>query len=192
MTSKLAMINKLTSMKYSKGISLIEVLVTALVLAVGLLGVAALQLTSINSSQEGYHRSQATEIAESLVSKMRAAKLVVFANGNATTLADVIAAYVGAPYNCPAPVTSCITGQCNPAETVAFDRWEACNLAQTELPNGSVYVQNVAGIRVRVAVAWTPTASRQDQGQIAGVVNANCASLGVPATQDCVILEVVP
>ena len=60
------------------GVSLMEVLVTTLVLGIGLLGVAALQITSLNSNQEGYFRSQATEIAESLASKMRTARMSIY------------------------------------------------------------------------------------------------------------------
>lgn len=174
-----------------KGISLIEVLVTALILGVGLLGVAALQVTSINSSQEGYFRSQATEIGENLASKLRAAKLATYDDNN-TQIGTVINAYVGAPYACPAPVTSCVTQSCSPNELAQFDRWEVCNEAATELPDGEVYVANVAGTHVRIAVAWTPTAARADTGQIGGIVNAQCASLNIPAGRDCVILEVVP
>lgn len=174
-----------------KGISLIEVLVTALVLGVGLLGVAALQLTSVNSSQEGYFRSQATEIAESLASKMRTARFATYDDG-ATTVANVINAYVGGPYACQAAVTNCSQNQCSPAEMVAFDQWEVCQQAESELPEGGVYVQNVSGIRARIAVAWTTSAARADLGQVAGVVNPLCANFNLPNGQDCVILEIVP
>jgi len=160
-----------------------------LVLGIGLLGVAALQVTSINSSQEGLFRSQATEIAESVAARMRAAKLAIY-DGN-TTLTQVITAYAGAPYACANPPASCITGTCSAAELVAFDIYETCNMAQTELPEGEVYVSVVSGIRSRVAVAWTPSAARADVGQVE-VVNLECANMNVPDGKDCVILEVIP
>ncbi|MEE4245597.1 MAG: type IV pilus modification protein PilV [Kangiellaceae bacterium] len=171
------------------GISLIEILVTALILGVGLLGVAAMQVTSINSNQEGYFRSQATDIAENVANRMRTARLATY-DGN-TTLLDVINAYQGAPYACDAAPASCMAANCNAAQLIAYDRWETCDLAQTELPEGEIYVQNVSGIRTRVAVAWTPIAARADLGQNQ-ILNVQCQTVGVPNNKDCVILEVIP
>lgn len=46
-----------------RGVSLIEVLVAALVLAIGLVGLAGLQLTAVKASHSSYYRSVATMIA---------------------------------------------------------------------------------------------------------------------------------
>lgn len=54
------------------GMTLIEVLVTLVIISVGLLGVAALQLTSLKSNQESYVRSQAAMLAADLLDRMRA------------------------------------------------------------------------------------------------------------------------
>lgn len=59
------------------GFSMIEVLIAVLILAVGLLGVAALQMTSVRSGAEGYLRSQATAIAEDFASRIRAGREMV-------------------------------------------------------------------------------------------------------------------
>nr|WP_198325216.1 type IV pilus modification protein PilV [Permianibacter aggregans] len=53
---------------------MIEVLIAVLVLAIGLLGVAALQMSSMKSGMEGYFRSQATALAEDLASRVRASR----------------------------------------------------------------------------------------------------------------------
>lgn len=50
-------------LKKSRGVSLIEVLVAVLVLSIGLLGLAALQGSSLQAGQSAYHRTQATNIA---------------------------------------------------------------------------------------------------------------------------------
>jgi type IV pilus assembly protein PilV len=52
--------------------TLIEVLVTLVLISVGLLGVAALQLTSLRSNQEAYVRSQASVLAGDILDRMRA------------------------------------------------------------------------------------------------------------------------
>jgi type IV pilus assembly protein PilV len=48
------------------------VLVTMVMISVGLLGVAALQLTSLRSNQESYVRSQAAMLAADILDRMRA------------------------------------------------------------------------------------------------------------------------
>lgn len=55
-----------------QGMTLIEVLVTTVIISIGLLGVAALQLTSLKSNQESYVRSQAAMLAADLLDRMRA------------------------------------------------------------------------------------------------------------------------
>ncbi len=55
-----------------RGMTLVEVLVTMVIISVGLLGVAALQLTSLKSNQESYVRSQAAMLAADILDRMRA------------------------------------------------------------------------------------------------------------------------
>src|ERR1700750_1982034 len=54
-----------------RGMTLIEVLVTLVLISVGLLGVAALQLTSLRSNQEAFVRSQASALAGDILDRMR-------------------------------------------------------------------------------------------------------------------------
>lgn len=54
------------------GFTLLEVLVAMVILAIGLLGVAGLQATSIRNNQSAYLRSQATLMAYDVIDRMRA------------------------------------------------------------------------------------------------------------------------
>ena len=54
------------------GFSLTEVLVAMLVLAIGLLGLAALQIAGVRSNQTAYYRSVATQLAYDMADRMRA------------------------------------------------------------------------------------------------------------------------
>lgn len=54
-----------------RGFTLIEVLIALVVLTVGLLGMAILMLTSLQSSQGAYMRSQASLLAYDIVERMR-------------------------------------------------------------------------------------------------------------------------
>lgn len=55
-----------------RGATLIEVLVAMLVLSVGLLGLAGMQMTALKSNQSAYYRSQATVLAYDIIDRMRA------------------------------------------------------------------------------------------------------------------------
>ena len=56
----------------SRGFSLIEVLITILIFAVGLLGMAALQAVSMRSNQSANFRTQATALAYMIIDRMHA------------------------------------------------------------------------------------------------------------------------
>lgn len=57
-----------------RGASLLEVLVSMAILAIGLLGQAALQVTSLQRNQSALQRSQATLLAYDLVDRMRSSR----------------------------------------------------------------------------------------------------------------------
>ncbi|MCB1915256.1 MAG: type IV pilus modification protein PilV [Rhodocyclaceae bacterium] len=76
-----------------RGTSLIEVLVAVLVLAVGLLGVAGMQVSALRNNQAAYERSVATFLASSIAERMAA-------NRNAAIDGDYNTAIAAA---CPTP-----------------------------------------------------------------------------------------
>jgi type IV pilus assembly protein PilV len=59
-------------MKKVAGFTLIEVLIAVVLLAGGLLGLAALQASSLKNNQSAYNRSQATQLAYEIADRMRA------------------------------------------------------------------------------------------------------------------------
>lgn len=60
-----------TILSNSKGVSLIEVMISVLILAIGLLGVAAMQATALRNNQSSIERTQATIHAYSILDAMR-------------------------------------------------------------------------------------------------------------------------
>lgn len=54
------------------GFTLVEILVAVLVMAIGLLGIAALQTTALQFTRGAYYRSQATTLAYDIADRMRA------------------------------------------------------------------------------------------------------------------------
>lgn len=72
----------------SHGFSLIEVLVSILVLAIGLLGLAALQGLSVQGNHSAYMRTQASYLAYEIVDAMRANRTVANTGNYNIALAD--------------------------------------------------------------------------------------------------------
>lgn len=60
-----------TSLNQQHGVTLIEVLVTVLVLGIGLLGLASLQVTALKSNYSAQARSQASMLAQDIIERMR-------------------------------------------------------------------------------------------------------------------------
>ena len=60
------------SPRAQRGFTLVEILVTVVLISVGLLGIAALQLTTLRGNQESYVRSQASVLAGDILDRIRA------------------------------------------------------------------------------------------------------------------------
>lgn len=110
-------------MKKQNGFTLIEILVTVVVLAVGLLGLAGLQATSLKFNSTAYQRSQATNLAYDIADRMRA---------------NIIDARAG--------LYDIAIGQSAPAGTtlVALDRQEWRQALTNALPLGTGSIDSVA------------------------------------------------
>jgi type IV pilus assembly protein PilV len=83
------MMNKTLSL-YQKGFGLLEVLVTLVILAIGLLGLAGLQATGLKNNLSAYHRSQATQLSYEIADRMRAnvAGISSYVSGTPTATAS--------------------------------------------------------------------------------------------------------
>ena len=67
------------SRRRSGGFTLIESLVALLVLSIGLLGVAAMQLASLQANNGAFQRTQATFLAQDITDRMRANRAAALA-----------------------------------------------------------------------------------------------------------------
>ena len=111
-----------------KGIGLIEVLITILVIAIGLLGLAGMQAQSMKSTYQSGQRSQAIWIAQELAERMRANPQAVSDKDYEDAINSVRGEIVANPNDttpCSTPTKICdSTGQCNSEELAKFDTWE--------------------------------------------------------------------
>ena len=92
-----------TSATHQYGFSLIEVLVSLVVMGVGLLGVSKLVLYSSRANDSAYMRSQATALAYSILDSMRANRQSALAGAYAVGLG----AYVNSGANCNTVSSAC-------------------------------------------------------------------------------------
>jgi type IV pilus assembly protein PilV len=125
------------SLRRSRGFSLIEVLITILIFAIGLLGMAALQAVSMRSNQSANFRTQATALAYMMIDRMRA-------NGEAVMRGDYLAGMTAG--NCSADPAD------SPIATHDIETWRqqiAC-----QLPGGQGAI-TFPGDGVHVQITWT-------------------------------------
>lgn len=151
------------SLKHQSGVTLIEVLVTMLVLAIGLLGLAGLQAQGLQSNNRAYMRSQAAILAYDMADRMR---------GNLSNYLNDYANIDGteADPGCinTAPV-------CTAAQIAQYDGWAWSTAARAALPLAQVAVCrdsdptsaacDGAGNQMKITIVWDDDRS--------GAVDAN-------------------
>jgi type IV pilus assembly protein PilV len=138
-----------------RGMGMVEILVTIVILALGLLGVASLQLTAASSNNDALARSQAVLVVEQFTERLRMAA-VVAPNGDAQVLPN---AYLSASLynfanltcadsaladfacfclNVPADIPNCEASACNTAQMASFDIYQASCQASQYQPGASL------------------------------------------------------
>jgi len=119
------------------GLSMLEVLVTILIMSVGLLGLAGLTAASIRNNHGAYHRTQAVWLAYDIADRMRANRAVAIGGGYNHAL------------NAAAPVGGAVN-------QVDLQQWVA---RLGSLPNGTGSVNVAADQSVTIIVQWNDSRS---------------------------------
>jgi type IV pilus assembly protein PilV len=118
--------------KGSRGFTLIEILVTILILVFGLLGMIGLQARGANIEFESYQRGQALSIARDMAGRLANSRDIVPGVLNGAVSSTDGSVYWGNGPSAQAPVVDG-GGNCVPGAGVALDeaKFEACLWAQT-------------------------------------------------------------
>ena len=132
------------------GATLIEVLISVLLAAIGLLALAGANVASIRYSKMAQYRGTATMLAADLAERMRA---------NQAGLAGyAVATDFDGQATEPAANTACegYTATCNSADLATYDKAIWQRLVRSRLPQGSVFVtpSTAAVLAADVWVAW--------------------------------------
>lgn len=154
-----------------RGVGMVEVLVALLVMSIGLLGYAGLQLRALGSTEDAHYRTQAIVLAQDVAERISANPQALAAYLNSANW-PAVSGFSGKP----AGWDNCSANPCTPNAMAASDILQATWQSAWLLPNGQTAVAEcVAGGPICVTVSWRDTTP---------------ASCTLP-DDDCVRLEVV-
>lgn len=128
--------------KNNAGFNLLEILIAIVVLSVGLLGLASLQMQGSDSTNGAYYRSQASLIANELAERMHINRSAVDNNDYAAINIINSQDFIN---NTPAP-RACDTHlnvtalDCNSTEMATFDIYHSVSNINDRLPTGTLTI----------------------------------------------------
>jgi type IV pilus assembly protein PilV len=133
MSSLIMTTRKHANPRREAGFGLVEVLVSMMILAVGVISFAGLQLRAVQTSGDSYNRTQAMAIAQDLAERVRV---------NGTQFETYKAA---ATWSSTAAAPDCMAASCTAADMVTYDVAQIRAAAATLLPEGLVNMQACSG-----------------------------------------------
>lgn len=123
-----------------RGLTLMEILITVLILAVGLLGVASMQTQSLKGTANANNRSLAMYLANDITDRMRANRLAT-GNGKYNAIANASAS------------PDCVSSVCTPDQLAARDLYEWKDNIERMLPSGTATISRSGNI-FTITVGW--------------------------------------
>lgn len=149
---------KIKTCRLQRGFNLIEVMVAVVVLSIGLLGLAGLQVLGLRYNHQSYERTQATILINDIIDRMRA-------NPDGASAGDYVSA---APTSLPTTYTGCFssTSYCTSTQVAAYDlnEWRNAIAAQRMLTQGSGAISR-SGTRYTVTIRWVEKDLTMEQTQ---------------------------
>lgn len=130
----------------SRGVSLLEVLISILLSAIGLLALAGANVSAMRYSKMSQYRGTATVLAKDIAERMRANKLGLGSYAYATSWSSQATAV--------SVDTSCETADCTAANLAAYDLANWRKVVQNQLPHGAVFVAIQGTVGADVWIAW--------------------------------------
>lgn len=131
-----------------EGFTLLEVLIAVLVMAIGLLGLAALQASTVQFNRSAHFRSQATSLGYEIADRMRANRDAALGGAYDVDYAD------------PPPACAAAGG-----DTVAERDVAAWHMAiACALPQGNGSIELLGDGVVRISVSWSENETLSEDG----------------------------
>lgn len=130
------------TLKNQTGVSMIEILVLVIIMSIGLLGIAGLQVAGLRQTTNSGLQTQAMLLADDLIARVRANREAIVGGGSVVAS---MANYgkkntVAFP---TAAVAACATATgCTPAEMATTDLFNWSQLVQNSLPTDATRLSN--------------------------------------------------
>ena len=119
------------------GFAMMEALITALIIAIGISGVGVLLMRSIQGTQDNSQRSQAMWIVQDFVGRLRANSVAAKASAYAVSIDKAACA------NAPAVLCSNDDASCNSSDMATYDSWvTVCGFDSTVFDAPADFVVN--------------------------------------------------
>ena len=130
----------------SAGFTLLEVLVSIIILSIGLLGMAGMMALGMKSNHIASYRSQATFLADDILDRMRANKTLALASQYDKALGG----------GCPAAVSTIQGYDCNEWKTMVAN----------DLPAGQASVSIDLNGNVTIVIQWQSGLDENNDGTV--------------------------
>lgn len=172
------------TVRRARGVTLIEVLVTMVIVAVGLLGLAGMQVRGLSIQKDAHGRALATQLASDIADRMRS-------NTGAVANYAFATAYPTGAYTAPT-APDCEAAICTAVQQAQFDfdRWFA-RVRGGALPGGWARIAAVAGTPAwDITLMWVETGYRTN-ATLRTALGSTCPG-GTPAEVECITVRVWP
>lgn len=160
--------------KIQRGISLLEVLISLLILSLGALGFAGLQLKGLKTTEDANYRAQATLIAQDAIER-------ILANPSAMESYLTANSYSAGTAG-STPPSACTNAPCSAGAMATQDKAHISWTAANSLPGGRAMATECFGSTQCVVVSWN------------GMDPASCITNNAINTDEdstCLVLEVI-
>lgn len=118
-----------------QGFTMVELMVAVLVLAIGLLGLAGLQVWGLSNNHNAYLRTQATLLAQDIIERIRSNTGVDYSGADASE-------------------DNCVSNACSSAQMAGYDIAKWLEATALQLPGGNGTIDKTGEV-YNITISWT-------------------------------------
>ncbi len=136
---------------FQRGVTLLEVLISIVILAVGMLGIASMLLYANKANNSSYTKHQAVQAIYNIFDKIRA-------NSQAATNGNYNISNIGSggvPTTVATPSVQCTGTACTAAQLATYDTWLWLTRDVAQLPSGSGSITSAVNANNNTVVTVT-------------------------------------
>ena len=164
------------------GMTLLEVLISIVILAVGMLGIASMLMFSNKANNSNYGKLQAVQCVYDIFDRIRAnSQAAINGNYNVNNIGTN-----GLPIAVATPSVLCNSAACTSTQMATYDTWYWLTKDVSKLPNGSGAITSALSAAtgntvITVTVQWDDSPAQKQLGasSAASAINANFVQLSI-------------